>query len=833
MAREDLLPADDWLNEKPDATYTPYKSYGVAKSEMSSAAARVPRDDLLPARLEDLGGSYYQPTPEQTGGEGFMPSLKRGATTAIKQLPQTAYGLLALGADTVGADSVRDYGMQKYKQWGDEIEKEARPSDSFWDAMSKDDVSLLDWTGYATGYIGGQVATGLGIGALGKMAAKKVAGGYIERMVADKVAKGVVAQTAKAEALEQAAWKLGGMTAFAALNATQELGSIYGEAVDQQEKTGEQVNLAKVWLSGILAAGVDTVMDSSTIAKLFTGAGTGKSLARIAKQGAIEFTKQAGTEGIQTALERWGANQSLGDQEAWKSYVDAMAIGGFGGALGGGAAGLRGAPQAAQPAPPAPPTDPLASLPEEDIAATPGERAAQKPMTADDLAKQSERTYGLARLGMQPTGAAGIDQTLLGLGQQSAKDIASARTTQQNYWDEVRRVAESVTAKAEKKELPDVRAGIAELTGAADTALRTMKNRPDVYETIGEAAAALDAVADGQAQTPARGVAEMTPPPLKGLVQGLQPQGIAGTINQASGDLDAIAKARKANGEQAQMRSQPAQINAGAPQAGPVAPPPPPASAAAPAPSTAPLTTTPEPQSDVQAQIAAMLDPANPKDSVFVADGTALPPVPEGVTSIKKKGGTLLTTNAEKAKKFRRSKVTDELVAEMLAIPQPKSEVAGTPEAVQAKDAQGNVVAEAVTDGTGGNEAAVAAQTPPGGSVGFVAPEAALAQRAEKVAAEPVANATQPTANANAPTTTDTKQTPEPAAATMPAQTEQAVSRKPKLDAKSLAGVKIQIETQVADTGEVVFVEQDAKTALKDARAKLRRAEALLKCVSA
>jgi hypothetical protein len=147
--------------------------------------------------------------------------------------------------------------------------------------------------------------------------------------------------------------------------------------------------------------------------------------------------------------------------------------------------------------------------------------------------------------------------------------------------------------------------------------------------------------------------------------------------------------------------------------------------------------TTPEPASDIQAQIDSMLDPANPKDAVFIAAGTEVPALPGNVRRIDRPEGVYLTTNADKANQILSAPtVTDDMVAEFLGIPVPKSQVAGeNPEVLQARDAEGNVVNEAVGQENG---QAVAETVPAGGTVTTTTPEQAQAERAAKVARESI-----------------------------------------------------------------------------------------------
>ncbi|MDE2105396.1 MAG: hypothetical protein KGL39_49675, partial [Patescibacteria group bacterium] len=151
-----------------------------------------------------------------------------------------------------------------------------------------------------------------------------------------------------------------------------------------------------------------------------------------------------------------------------------------------------------------------------------------------------------------------------------------------------------------------------------------------------------------------------------------------------------------------------------------------------------PTPTTPEPASDIRAPIAAMADPDHPKDSVFVAAGNegAIPEnLPPGVRKVSRTEGTLLTTDSAKADEYKAAgEITDIQLARLLGYPEPKAAAlaSGTPVAVQAKDAEGNVIQEMVSSPQGLPAAVAAArqQTPEGGQVAVVSPIEAQARRA-------------------------------------------------------------------------------------------------------
>lgn len=152
---------------------------------------------------------------------------------------------------------------------------------------------------------------------------------------------------------------------------------------------------------------------------------------------------------------------------------------------------------------------------------------------------------------------------------------------------------------------------------------------------------------------------------------------------------------------------------------------------------TASPKTSPEPPNDIAAQIRALSDPNHPKDAVFVANGneTAIPTeLPQNVQAVNSPAGTLLTTDPNKAAYFQSKPNPDDAdMAAILGYPVAKSQAAasGAGTVVQARDAAGNVIYEAATHPAGMDATTKAAQeqTPPGGAVVNLSPEAALDRR--------------------------------------------------------------------------------------------------------
>lgn len=175
------------------------------------------------------------------------------------------------------------------------------------------------------------------------------------------------------------------------------------------------------------------------------------------------------------------------------------------------------------------------------------------------------------------------------------------------------------------------------------------------------------------------------------------------------------------------------------PTAPPAAAPSPQAATASPAAAAGPSPTVPEPKADLIAQLKAVGDTSNPKDTAFIpAGGMAFTKsirdaIPENAQVVSRPGvGRLITTSAEKAEFFKSApNLGDDDMAELLGYPESKNQVAaagGSPTVVQGRDAQGNVVHESVVSQQGVPAAVEAAQAV-APEVHQLTPEDALARR--------------------------------------------------------------------------------------------------------
>lgn len=155
------------------------------------------------------------------------------------------------------------------------------------------------------------------------------------------------------------------------------------------------------------------------------------------------------------------------------------------------------------------------------------------------------------------------------------------------------------------------------------------------------------------------------------------------------------------------------------------------------------MTPIPEPVFDLSAQIAAMLDPSNPKRAVYFSpgNGDAIPsPINPDMIWARPGEGTLLTSDPECARQFHAHGPQDALMAWILGYPQDKGNVVAecqgapvhlTARSVQARNAAGAVVSEAFVSPMMLDEAQRQMErfVPPGGSLVVLMPVEAIQRR--------------------------------------------------------------------------------------------------------
>lgn len=339
------------------------------KQETQTQTGTEPAKAKSLVSLNELMG--MPDAPEQPAQQEPVKSQSSPATRGLVEggydsAKSTAVGGAALLADTFGAKDTAKSFFTKYQELQDEKQKQAQPYESFGNVMDGK-ASFTDFLGYWGGYAVGQVAQTVAAAGVGAAAGsvvpgagtaagaisgvlergaaqegiKKLVANKLEGMVAENVtknlAKGMAAKEAEKLALNQSARsvfrQLGAAAAVTGQNVMMEGSSIYGDARDEAEKRGEEVNLGKVWTGTILAAATETAMDFVGAKGFLSATGGGNIFKNIAKESFKGGLREGSTEAVQTGFERFGAGKDLSTTEAIHDYIDSAAAGAVGGVL--------------------------------------------------------------------------------------------------------------------------------------------------------------------------------------------------------------------------------------------------------------------------------------------------------------------------------------------------------------------------------------------------------------------------------------------------------------------------------------------------------------------
>jgi hypothetical protein len=335
-------------------------------------------DKIFPDLIPAPGAFSAEGAPEKKAPQ--KGAVMRGLETQFEQTKALAPGLVGLVGATGEAafgeggtwSDLKNWGLTGYQTRMKSIEEKAAETDDVlkaWEKAKQGDLgALLEWgkfgLGYLAGNIGEAVITG-GVGSLVGKAAFKYAGeGVLRGMVAKEAAKlaekeaagtGValgakeLAERAAAPELIEAATRnvagrVGSIAALAGTNIAKETGSIYGEAEEEAEKKGKKLNgadLARIWGSGLVAglseAAVDRLgLDIAGGRLKIPGTGrVGSAMVGSALGAGVEGAQ----EFLQTAIERYGAAKELSGSDAYRDYINSVALGALGGGTVGGVIG--------------------------------------------------------------------------------------------------------------------------------------------------------------------------------------------------------------------------------------------------------------------------------------------------------------------------------------------------------------------------------------------------------------------------------------------------------------------------------------------------------------
>lgn len=296
----------------------------------------------------------------------------RGFAQTWPQAKQLIGGTLFAIGDSIGFDALADYGKNVFLENQKAVEELSRDTDSAtrnWEEGTAGD--WIDFLQYAAGYTIGQAvqagAAGMAGAAIGSMTggpAGTVAGAaggalgkglvtegikkYAQKKIGELVAKDVAQDVAEKMVAKQIGAMIGAAGTLGAYNISQEVGQTYPEMMQQKEEAGEEVTAGdrlRAWGGGVAAAivesGADMIGGGKILGNMLKSAPGDKLGMRMLKEVPTAIGREAGTEAVQTGLERWGAQQEVFSPEGVRDIIDSSALGAVGGGLAGGAASIR------------------------------------------------------------------------------------------------------------------------------------------------------------------------------------------------------------------------------------------------------------------------------------------------------------------------------------------------------------------------------------------------------------------------------------------------------------------------------------------------------------
>lgn len=386
---------------------------GASDREIADYLASQAGFDIAGARKAgaadaDIVGHLAAPIDLKQG------DFSRGFGEAMGQVKPLAQGLVGLagatGEQVFGegglSTAAKNYGLKNAQEGMQaNAERYSRPNDDVstaWERAQQGDIgALIDWAQHGLGYVSGQIVQSAAGAAVGGVIGGATAGpagaaggavaGAVEPAVVRGLASRLISNQVAKEAAKLAEAKLGkeageeALKGFAASAAVQsaatksvaknigaavgiganagamQFGSIYLSAEQEAQEQGRKLDggdIARIWGAGALATLVEGGSDALGLGAL-TGKlklpGVGGRASRGIIGGAVIGGAEGATELTQTALERYGAGQSLTDAEARSDYLNSTALGVLGGGAVGAASGAMYRPKA--PVPPAPTTD--------------------------------------------------------------------------------------------------------------------------------------------------------------------------------------------------------------------------------------------------------------------------------------------------------------------------------------------------------------------------------------------------------------------------------------------------------------------------------------------
>lgn len=275
------------------------------------------RREQMESGLYDRLLSDYEPAEEEAPQQqkpverGAWDTVTSSVARSVDQSQALGWGVLAAGADLVGADGVRDRALEGYNEQMRQAAENPAEIGTY-----KNIDSISDAGTYALESLGELVPTlatilvsgGIG-GGIARAAAPKVLGQMLEKQIAANIAKGATREAAEAAAkkyvqstLGGIGEKVGGWAASSALEA----GSMYGD--DVKEHGVEGVSAGRALGLGALSGATDVMLggESLMLGKILGGMGKDaaeKGSKYIGREMLKGFAREGGQEVLQEIIQ--------------------------------------------------------------------------------------------------------------------------------------------------------------------------------------------------------------------------------------------------------------------------------------------------------------------------------------------------------------------------------------------------------------------------------------------------------------------------------------------------------------------------------------------------
>lgn len=350
------------------------KRNGGQPQAAAPADSGIKWDNFSPVSSAKAAEKPYDPMVDvnapKVDGESVVDSFTRNMKKTLPQTKQLLSGSAALIADTIGADSVRDWFMDAYQSGEHAVQEQTRPTDS-WSKEGSNNIGkfIAGSSGYFVGQMLESAAVALSAGAVGAAAGgvgaipaaagglllkssaklaikeatetliaaqmkKSIAAGATEE-VARKAAEQIGADLAKSMTKKLAGRELGVGSAMIAQGVGMETGEIYGDLYTKAKAEGRDVTAEErqnAWLYGSLAGAVEGIVDKYNLDAVMGGGAKAPGLKNrmmgVIRGAAKAEAREVPTEIVQTGLERAGKGEEWrpSDPEARKEYVDTAAM---------------------------------------------------------------------------------------------------------------------------------------------------------------------------------------------------------------------------------------------------------------------------------------------------------------------------------------------------------------------------------------------------------------------------------------------------------------------------------------------------------------------------